>query len=144
KVLERYEAARDRYPTLEAFAPDLAGFFRDAAADTEAALARRPKVVTMTPANGATDVDPATQAIVITFDRPMRDRGWAVVGGGEHFPRLGSLSYDAGRKVLTVPVELKPDWEYEFWLNRGRCDAFRSAEGEALAPVRVRFRTRGQ
>src|SRR5690606_21251137 len=100
KVLERYEAARDRYPTLEEFAPDLVGFFRDAAADTEAALARRPKVVTMTPANGATDVDPATQAIVITFDRPMRDRSWAVVGGGEHFPKLGSLSYDAERKVL--------------------------------------------
>jgi hypothetical protein len=72
-----------------------------------------PRVASMTPANGATDVDPGLTAITVTFDRPMRDGGWAVVGGGPNFPEItGKLSYDAKRLVMTVPVKLKPDWSY--------------------------------
>jgi hypothetical protein len=87
-------------------------------------------------------VDPKTTAIVVTFDRPMRDQSFAVVGGGDHFPKTtGRPSYDQDCKVLTIPVELKPDWSYEFWLNRGKYDSFRSADGEMLQPVHVQFRT---
>ena len=96
----------------------------------------------MTPVNGAEDVDPDLTELVVTFDRPMRDGAWAVVGGGPNFPKMtGQPSYDAARKVLTVPVELKPGWRYELWLNRGRYDSFQSAEGVKLQPVRVTFAT---
>jgi hypothetical protein len=81
---------------------------------------------------------------VVTFDRPMRDQAWAVVGGGPNFPKVtGPPSYDAARRVLTVPVELQPDWSYELWLNRGRFDSFQSEEGVKLPSVHVTFRTRG-
>jgi hypothetical protein len=140
-ALAAYEQQRQEYKTLDAYAPKLAAFFAEAAAKLEADMAKKPHVTGMVPANGQQDVDPRTTAIVVTFDRPMRDQSWAVVGGGEHFPKTGKPSYDQDRKVLTIPVELKPDWQYEFWLNRGKYDSFRSADGESLQPVRVTFRT---
>jgi len=139
-----YEKDRKTYPTLHAFGPKLATFFAAAGPKLEAALSKAPKVVSMTPANGSKDVDPATTALVITFDRPMGN-GMAVVGGGEHFPKTtAKASWDASRKVFTVPVELKPDWSYEMWLNRGKFDSFRSADGTPLQPVHVTFATRAK
>ncbi|MBM4060537.1 MAG: hypothetical protein FJ265_05510, partial [Planctomycetes bacterium] len=111
----------------------------------DAARAKAPKVVSIVPENGSQDVDPATKAIVVTFDRPMQDGTWSVVGGGEHFPKMvGKIAYDEARKVLTVPVELKPDWDYELWLNRGKYDTFRAEDGTPLVPVQVKFRTRSK
>lgn len=142
KALGDYEAQRDKYATLDAFMPQIATCLGDYEQHFAAEMAQLPRVVRMTPANGAADVDPALQAIVITFDRPMRDRSWAVVGGGPHFPKTGKPAYDAARMVLTLPVELKPDWQYEFWLNRGKYDSFQSEDGRKLRPVHVTFKTR--
>jgi len=44
--------------------------------------------------------------------------------------------------VLTIPVELEPDHDYELWLNRGHYDSFQGREGVALESVHVTFRTR--
>ncbi|MFY9344608.1 MAG: DUF4932 domain-containing protein [Planctomycetota bacterium] len=144
-LLGQYEQDRTTWPTLDAFAGKLVEFFAPWPDLLAAKLAKRPHVVAMTPANGDTKVDPATTAIVVTFDRPMRDQSWALVGGGEHFPEsAGKLSYDEARKVLTIPVKLKPDWQYEFWLNRGKYDSFKSEDGEPLTSVHVRFKTRAQ
>ena len=96
----------------------------------------------MVPANGAEDVDPNLKAIVVTFDRPMRDKSWAVVtlGSAERVPKsAGPVGYDAARKVFTMPVELEPGKEYVFGLNAERYLGFRSEEGIPLAPVRGSF-----
>ncbi len=100
--------------------------------------------MSLVPANGAQDVDPDLKAIVVTFDRPMRDKSWAVVTfNKDQFPKIsGPLSYDATRKVFTAPVELQPGKEYLFGLNAERFMGFCSAEGIPLAPVVVRFKTR--
>lgn len=144
ELLGEYERDRQRYPRLDAFMPRVVAFFADYAPRFVERLAAAPRVVGIVPHNGAADVDPATTAIVVTFDRPMRDGAWAVVGGGPHFPETtGRPSYDAERKVLTIPVKLKPDWDYELWLNRGRFDSFQSQDGVKLQPVKVTFRTRG-
>ncbi len=145
-LLADYENHRDQYPTLEAFAPRLVAFFndysRDFAEKYKAAESKKPKVVSMVPANGAKDVDPSQAFILVVFDRPMRDGSWSLVGGGPHYPETtGRPSYDKARKTWTVPVKLKPDWSYQFMLNSGTFDAFRSADGVALEPVRVNFAT---
>jgi hypothetical protein len=145
-LLGEYEAERDRYPTLDAFAPRIVAFFNDYAetyAEKQAALeAKRPKVVSMTPANGASEVDPELAAIQVVFDRPMQDGSWSVVGGGPHFPEVrGRPSYDSAGTTFTLPVRLKPDWSYEFMLNSDRFTNFRSREGVPLAPVTVSFKT---
>jgi hypothetical protein len=144
-LLGEYEAQRDRYPTLEAFAPRLVSFFNEYAkgfGEQQALLAaKRPKVVSMTPANGARNVDPGLKAITVVFDRTMKN-SWAMVGGGPHYPETtGKPHYDAKRTTWTVPVKLKPDWSYEFRLNFGGYDAFRSEDDVPLEPVLVTFTT---
>lgn len=145
-LLGEYEADRDQYSTLDAFSPRIVAFFNQYAekfADEQKALAaKRPKVVSITPANGATDVDPHLAAVKVVFDRPMQDRSWSMVGGGPHFPELaGEPAYDSTRTVWTVPVKLKPGWSYRFMLNSDRFQNFRSREGVPLAPVAVTFTT---
>lgn len=144
-LLGDYEAHRDQYPTLEDFAPRLAAFFAETAKKQADLAGIRPKVVSMIPANGAQDVDPSLTAIQVIFDRPMADKSWSLVGGGPHCPKTGKgAHFDAQRKIWTIPVELKPDWSYEFMLNSETYDAFRSEEGAPLEPVSVTFKTAGQ
>ncbi len=61
-LLGEYEAHREQYPTMEDFSPRLVAFFAESAKNfpkTQTDLAgKRPKVVSMIPANGAQDVDP--------------------------------------------------------------------------------------
>ena len=141
-LLGEYEAQRDRYPTLDSFSPRLAAFFAEAAKKEAALDAKRPKVLSMVPANGADDVDPGLKAIHVVFDRPMQDGSWAMVGGGPKYPETsGKPNYDAKRTTWTVPVKLKPNWEYEFWLNAGRFQTFQSEEGVPLKSVHVTFKT---
>jgi hypothetical protein len=147
-LLGEYEAHRDQYRTLEDFSPRLVAFFAESAknfpkAQTELA-GKRPKVVSMIPTNGAQDVDPGLTAIQVVFDRPMADKSWSLVGGGPHCPKTGKdAHYDAQRKIWTAPVDLKPDWSYEFMLNSETYNAFRSEQGVPLEPVSVSFKTGG-
>ncbi len=145
-LLGEYEAHRDRYPTLEDFSPRLVLFFAETAKNLrrlQVDLAgKRPKIVSMIPANGAQDVDPDLTVIQVVFDRPMADKSWSLVGGGPHCPETGKgAHFDAQHKTWTVPVKLKPDWSYAFMLNSQTFDAFRSEEGVPLEPVSVTFKT---
>jgi hypothetical protein len=160
EVLDEYDAQPRPYADLAEFFPRIIAFFNDYAkqADTKLGVIKAekekqvqeqrekgPKIVSMIPANGAEDVDPGLKAIVVTFDRPMRSPGWAVVtlGAADKVPKgTGPVGYDAARKVFTMPVELQPDKEYVFGLNAERYLGFQSAEGIPLAPVVVRFKTR--
>jgi hypothetical protein len=143
ELMTEYESNRDRYATLDAFMPKIVEFF-DAYADKYEELAgKAPKVVSITPPDGATDVDPGLREVKVTFDRPMKDRAWAVVGGGDdRLPTDGSPSYDKARKVLTIPVKLEPGRRYRFWLNASPYMAFQSEEGVPLQSVKVTFKTR--
>ena len=145
RVLEEYEADRKQYATLDAFMPRIVRCFEDYAATCKMSTADSPQVVSMTPANGAQDVDPGLTEITVTFDRPMQNGMWSVVGGGPHFPEIvGEVHYDKALCVFTMPVRLKPDWSYKFWLNRGQYSTFRSAEGVPLSSVEVNFKTRAK
>ena len=94
EVLGEYDAESRKYGDLAQFFPRIIAFFDDYARNVDTKLGflkaeqerkleeqkeRGPKIVAMVPANGAQDVDPGLQALVVTFDRPMRDQGWAVV-----------------------------------------------------------------
>ncbi len=146
-LLGEYEAQRDRYPSLDDFAPRLAEFFNTYAdqvdAQAKAAAAKQPRVVSTIPADGVQDVDPSLAAIKVVFDRPMQNGSWSLVGIGPHFPTVvGDPSYDAATTAWSVPVKLKPGWSYKFMLNSSVFTGFRSREGVALSPVTVRFRTK--
>ena len=96
----------------------------------------------MLPANGAADVNPGLTEIRVTFDRPMKDRSWSMCGGGPHCPEgTGKPYYNTERTTWTIPVQLKPDWDYKFSLNCETYDGFRSEEGTPLEPTLISFRT---
>lgn len=143
ELLGAYEGARERFSDLDAYLPSIAEHL-DAYAATLAELeAKRPKLVSSTPVNGAVDVDPALSALVFTFDRPMRDQSWSIVGKPEDQPKItGKLRYDRSRKKLTVPVQLEPGKTYQFALNSERFQGFASADGVPLAPLEFRFTVR--
>lgn len=150
RLLEQYETKRETYPTLEAFAPRIIAFFNDQAkrpaaiASVDGASTGGPRIVSITPRDGAADVDPDLAEIRVVFDQPMRDGSWSLVGGGDEFPEITSKpSYDSSRTTWTVPMRLKPSWSYRFQLNSPRFRGFRSARGVPLEPVVVRFRTGG-
>lgn len=136
-----FATSRGKYETFDAFMPRIIEYFDRTAKHYDELLARFPSVKSMTPPSGAADVDPKTAAIVITFDRPMKDQSWSIVGGGPEFPKLGTPSYDESRTILTVPVTLEPGRRYHFGLNGGRFFAFVSQEGYPLDPVDVTFTT---
>lgn len=138
-LLERYESGRETFKTLDDFTPQLAEFF----AHQAKLIAAAPLVVSISPANGATDVDPATNTLEIRFDQPMLDGSWSVIKSNEAFPAVtGKVSYDRKREVLTIPIRLRPGTRYRFFLNSATATGFRSKGGVPLAPVEVTFTTR--
>jgi hypothetical protein len=145
-LLGQYETQRDRYPTLDSFMPRIVAFFNQYA-DTfleqmEEAPGKEPRIVSMTPANEASNVDPDLAAIRIVFDRPMKAGSCSITGEDPHLPEVtGNARYDAERKVLTIPVKLTPNRSYEFTLNSGKSRDIQSHKGVSLPPVRVRFTT---
>jgi tetratricopeptide (TPR) repeat protein len=103
-----------------------------------------PRIVSLSPANGATNVDPATKVLRVTFDVPMAG-GFSWTGGGPNFPKTtGKPHWTADHKTCILPVELKPDWEYRLGLNSLSFKNFRSRSGVPLEPVEYRFSTRGE
>ncbi len=156
-LLAEYEQSRSSYPSLDVFFPRITSFFngyvhtidqdvqsweRERQDRLDMLKAKSPKIKTMLPKDGSQNVDPNLEAIVITFDRPMKDEQWAVMRLGGKFPKIkGKLFYDKTRTVLTIPVELEPDTGYEFGLNAEGYLSFASETGDPLYPVSIRFKT---
>ena len=158
-LLGEYETHRDTYPTLDAFFPRVVAFFdaycgrveRDLAVlveakrkELEALKEKSPKIVSLIPADGAQDVDPGLEAIVVTFDRPMKRGNIAVmVLDQAKFPATpGRVVYNPTGTVLKIPVKLEPGREYVLGLNGEGYLVMQDDLGHPLAPVVIKFRTR--
>jgi len=156
-VLGEYTRRRDEYPDLEAFSPKLVTAFKmwgseaparyaawqDARrARLDALYAKGPKLVSMEPANGAQDVDPAVTVIRFLFDRPMNSRITLTHSDGAFPESAGKPAWDAEGKVLSWPVRLETGTSYRFGLNAEDQNGFQDRDGAPLRPTTVGFRTR--
>ncbi len=104
----------------------------------------KPEIVSLTPANGATDVDPGLGELRITFNVPMAG-GFSWTGGGPEFPviPLGKKPFwSPDHKTCVLPVSLKPGSSYRLGLNSPSHKNFQSAGGVPLEPVSYTFKTR--
>ncbi|MBU8869314.1 MAG: DUF4932 domain-containing protein [Gemmatimonadales bacterium] len=160
EVLAEYENNRDQYQTFEQFMPVVVGFFSDYAAVAEASIAtlenewtaealekgaKAPSVLSVNPPNGAVDVDTSCPAVIITFDRPMKDKSWSVMSTGQPIPEVaGMVSYNDDRTVLTIPVALVAGVSYGFALNSPTGGGFMDENGNELSEYLVSFRTRDE
>lgn len=142
-ALAEYTADRERFPTLDAFVPRIVEVLQAELTKVEREAAAAPELESMVPANGSVDVDPTLTELVFTFDEPMLNKSWSIVGDPQDLPEFtGSPRYDGARKVLTVPVKLVPGRTYRFGLNSPKHSSFRSARGAVLQPVALGFTTR--
>lgn len=99
-----------------------------------------PQIVSVTPADGAKDVDPNLGEIIVCFDRSMRE-GWSLTGNG--WPKcIGEPEFDASMKKLTIKVQLEPEKEYKLSFNSGRYHGFLGQDGIPLTPCAYTFRTK--
>ncbi|MDF1799460.1 MAG: DUF4932 domain-containing protein [Planctomycetota bacterium] len=140
-ALGDYEEDRERWPTLADFLPVLVERI-DAEAEAERKrAAARPVVVSMTPANGASDVAAGETELRVNFDRAMAPDSYSVMGGGPSFPKVtGAVRWEDGGKTFVLPVRLEAGHTYSFGLNGPKATGFRAkADGAALAPVAVTF-----
>jgi hypothetical protein len=144
-LLGDYERQRDKYPTLNSFALQLVKFFGDYADQFQQKQAskdgNRPKVVSIFPVNGTRNVDPGVKELRIVFDRPMRGGSWSLAGGGAHYPGCTNPHYESDRKTWVATVDLKPNWDYECWINSQSFHGFQSANGVPAKWVHVTFST---
>lgn len=104
---------------------------------------RKPEIVKMVPENGATDVDPKTKALRVSFNVPMGG-GMSWTGGGDTFPepREGKQAKWSGNsKTCTLPVTLRPDHAYRIGINSLSHINFQSKWGVPVEPVVYEFRT---
>jgi hypothetical protein len=142
-VLAEYEKDRAKYPTLDSFMPRVVAYFNDLSPRVGAMEAARPKVLSMTPANGAMDVDPSLTKIIVRFNRPMkRDRFSVMKSNLQLWPEVEKAGFDETGTIFTLDVRLKPGCDYEFSLNSDAGGNFMSVEGRTLDAVLIHFHTR--
>ena len=102
--------------------------------------ANAPKIVSVTPMDGAKDVDPNLGEIVVCFDRPMQGR---VSLTGDGWPKIvGTPEFDSTMTKLTIRVNLNPETEYTLGFNSRNHKKFASEDGVPLAPCAYRFTTK--
>jgi hypothetical protein len=102
----------------------------------------RPTIESMTPRDGDAGVDVGLEQIEVTFDRPMIN-AFSWVGSGPLYPYDETRPPEwQGTRTAVLPVALKPDHDYQLWLNKGRFTWFRSFDGRMLLPTPLRFTTR--
>lgn len=147
-LLRQYEAQRSRYPTFNAFMPEIVKFFQTRALGIKEKIARFNAdcvhFAGMQPfAENSQNADPATTELIVSFDKPLDPaNGYSInygLEGGEHWPIAGKPEFLDGGRSLKLPVKLKPDWNYSFVLTPL---SFASADGYPLETYTVNFKTR--
>jgi Domain of unknown function (DUF4932) len=152
-LLHQYSSQRNRYPTFESFMPVVAQFYRSLAPHISESIASFNQqcvhVSGMQPfPNHATNVDPETRELVVSFDKPLdpqagpRHHGYSISlgpDGKEHYPISGTPEFLPGNRSIKLPVVLKPDWDYSFVLTPL---AFASPDGYPLEAYTVSFKTK--
>ncbi len=105
-----------------------------------------PRVAKTIPTDGASDLDPTTKQIVVTFDSAMKTDTYSVVQveAGE-FPELIGDEPIAFKddKTLVIVVKLAPGKSYALGLNSAKRMGLKAADGAPLAPTVIRFKTAG-
>lgn len=102
-----------------------------------------PRVVSVSPANGATGISAETNKLVVTFSEPMglgysfcEEPGSPIVFNGK-----GSW---ISSTTVEIPVILSPGIRYQLSLNDEKYTNFKNRDGTALEPYLWTFTTGGE
>jgi beta-lactamase regulating signal transducer with metallopeptidase domain len=104
----------------------------------------QPQIISTSPMNGVTDVDPALTEITVTFDRDMGG-GMSWVGGGPDFPKSpqDAKARWQDKRTCVLPVILQAGRYYRVGINSQSYQNFRGVNGVPANPSAVYFTTQG-
>jgi beta-lactamase regulating signal transducer with metallopeptidase domain len=104
-----------------------------------------PVIESTSPAIGATDVDPRTTEISVTFDREMDVSGYSWTGSGPAYPPSpeGAMAVWKDKRTCVLPVQLKRGTYYLVGINSTSFQNFRSAMGVPAETSAIYFVTKG-
>lgn len=120
--LNVYSENRNKYPTLNSFMPEVARLSKELSLEQvkkEYEVCKVAKIVSSNIPNGAINVDPSTNYVVVTFNLPMNSgnngTSWGKKGK-KYFPTLDNdkkASWNEATKMeWRIPVKLKPITKY--------------------------------
>ncbi|MCP3981136.1 MAG: hypothetical protein GY716_17700 [bacterium] len=107
------------------------------------AVAEAPRVVQVTPENGAKGVDPGLREVRVVFDTPMGE-DYSFMEGAGRFPELSGKVLWADDRTCVLAVSLQPGTEYFVGINTGSGEGFKSVDGTPAAGYELRFKTSGK
>lgn len=158
RLFNNYESNRKDFAGLEDFFPKIIKFFNDYAKVIKEKVAEQekekenklkemkekgPKVLSTVPADGDTNVDPLLNSFTVVFDKEMSNSSYSFCLGTKVFPTVeGSPVFENENKALKLKIKLKPNTEYEIWINKDETLGFKSRDNIPLFPVQVKFKTR--
>ena len=108
----------------------------------EASVAVAPEIVSITPAIGASEVDPALGVITVTFDQDMGS-GFSWTGGGDLFPETAGKPRWTNKRTCELPVKLQPAKVYRLGINSTSFGNFRGTNGVPARNRVLYFATKG-
>ncbi|MFB3896972.1 MAG: Ig-like domain-containing protein [bacterium] len=103
-----------------------------------------PQIVSTSPSNGASDVDPALDKFTVTFDRDMLP-GYAFTdnSGRKYYPSIPGKPYWVDKRTCVCPIKLEPESIYRMGLNDGKFQGFKSTTQIPLPAHPIYFTTQG-
>jgi hypothetical protein len=103
-----------------------------------------PRIVSTSPAMGATEVDPALKEITVTFDQDMGG-GMSWTGGGAEYPPSpdGARAAWRDKRTCVLPVKLEAARYYRVGINSPSYRNFQSEAGVPATQAAIYFTTRG-
>ena len=101
-----------------------------------------PAIVSTALAVGATEVDPATTEITVTFDQDMAG-GFSWTGGGPDYPPTTGRPSWRDARTCVLPVKLEAGHYYRVGINSKSHQNFRSQSGVPAPPSAIYFTTKG-
>nr|AIA99601.1 hypothetical protein [uncultured bacterium contig00103(2014)] len=145
--LEKYDKNRSTYPTLESYMPNIVAAYQTYAGNMDKYAEQiengKPKVVSIEGIiNGDTNVDAATETIIINFDIPLIGKGYSINNGEkgkDAFPKFEHIDYANDNKSLVLKLKIESNKEYQFILTGL---AFTSQEGIGMDSYEISFKTK--
>jgi methionine-rich copper-binding protein CopC len=116
-------------------------FVTNGAGPETIAKAAKPAIVSMEPANGATNVPASTTQLVVKFNQPMGGGFSWTKAEGTQPEGTGKPAWSEDNTSCMLPVTLKPGTTYSIGLNHAFANNFQSANGVPLEPVVWTFTT---
>lgn len=101
---------------------------------------KAPEIVDLEPANGATEVDPNTSELRVTFDRDMVTGNFSFCDDPQ-FPKVRGKPRFVNRRTAVLKVRLEPERDYVLHINCPNFMNFQAADGTPLEPVHWKFST---